>query len=226
MLEPVVGDDTAVVSLQNGVDNEERLAAVLGEDRVVGGAAYIFATIGEPGLIDHTGGPASVVVGEWRGGPSHGLTGLVEAFRTAGVTADESPDIRAVLWSKFEFICAQAGVTAAVRLPIGEIRSTSGRELFRNLVVEVCAVAAAEGIVLPADLPDKTLGMADGLEPGSGSSLQHDLVHGRRMELDTLLGEVIRRGEHRGVAVPTTKAVYGVLAPWAARAEAPDMVDP
>ncbi len=218
MLGPVVGDDTAVVSLQNGVDNEERLAAVLGDDRVVG-AAYIFATIAEPGVIDHTGGPASVVVGEWRGGTSARVTTLVETFRAANVTADDSSNIRAVLWSKFAFICAQAGVTAAVRLPIGEIRSQpAARELFRDLAAEVCAVAAAEGIELPADLPDKTLGVADALEPGSGSSLHHDLVHGRRMELDTLLGEVIRRGEHRDVDVPTSRAVYGVLQPWAARA--------
>lgn len=225
-LGPLVGDDTAVVSLQNGVDNEERFSAILGEDRVVGGAAYIFATIAEPGVIDHTGGPASVVVGEWRGGTSQRVASLVEAFRAADVTADESATIRAVLWSKFAFICAQAGVTAAVRLPIGEIRSQpAGRELFRNLVAEVCAVAAAEGIELPSDLLDRTLGIADALEPGSGSSLQHDLVHGRRMELDTLLGEVVRRGEKHGVDVPTSRAVYGVLQPWAARAEVPDIVE-
>lgn len=222
MLEPMVGDGTAVVSLQNGVDNEERLAAVLGDDRVIGGAAYIFASIIEPGVIEHTGGPTSLVVGEWRGGASRRVASLVEAFRSAKVTADDSSNIRAVLWSKFAFICAHAGITAAVRLPIGEIRSQpSGRELFRSLAAEVCAVAAAEGIDLPADLPDKTLGFADTLEPGSGSSLHHDLVHGRRMELDALLGEVIRRGERGGVEVPASRAVYGVLQPWAARANSP-----
>jgi 2-dehydropantoate 2-reductase len=106
-----------------------------------------------------------------------------------------------------------------VRLPIGEIRSQpAGRELFRNLAAEVCAVAAAEGITLPADLPDTTLGFADALEPGGGSSLYHDLVQGRRMELDSLLGEVIRRGQQQGLDVPTSRAVYGVLQPWAARA--------
>ena len=98
MLGPLLGDDTAVVSLQNGVDNEERLAAVLGDDWVVGGAAYIFATIAAPGVIDHTGGPASVVVGEWRGGDSQRVTSPVESFRAADVTADDWPNIRAVLW--------------------------------------------------------------------------------------------------------------------------------
>jgi 2-dehydropantoate 2-reductase len=218
-IRPVVGERTAVVSLQNGVDNEERLAAVLGEDRIVGGAAYIFATIAGPGVIDHTGGPARLVLGEWRGGTSDRVAALVQAFEAAGVDVEESADIRAVLWSKFAFICAQAGVTAAVRLPIGEILAVrAGRDLFRTLSAEVCAVAAAEGVDLGRDLPDKNLAFADNLEPDSTSSLHYDLVHGRRMELEALLGEVVRRGEARGVAVAASRAVYGVLAPWAARA--------
>lgn len=218
MLPSLVGEQGAVASLQNGVDNEERFAGVVGEDRVVGGAAYIFATIAEPGVIDHTAGPARLVLGEWRGGTSGRVGELVERFRAADVDVEESADIRSVLWSKFAFICAQAGATASVRLPIGEIRSRpAGRELFRNLAAEVVAVAAAGGVTLPAELPDTALGMADAIDPDSFSSLHHDLVHGRRMELEALLGEVVRRGERHGVDVPTTRAVYGVLEPWAAR---------
>jgi 2-dehydropantoate 2-reductase len=218
---PLVAPETAVVSLQNGVDNEERLAAVLGDEHVVGGAAYIFATIAEPGLIDHTGGPARIVMGEWSA--SAGSTGnrvrtLVTAFVEAGVDAEESPDIRAVLWSKFAFICAQAGVTSATQLPIGDIRSEpAGRALFRSIASEACAVAAAEGIALPADLADRHLGFVDRLDPGDRSSLYHDLSHGNRMELDALLGEIVGRGDRYGVDVPASRALYGVLAPWAAR---------
>ena len=219
LLPALTGSDTALISLQNGVDNEEKLAAVVGADRIVGGAAYIFATISEPGLIEHTGGPASLVVGEWAGGQSPRVGAFVEACRSAGITADESDNIRSVLWSKFAFICAQAGVTSAVRLPIGDILSApAGRRLFHAVVAEVCAVAAGEGVVLPDDLPDKTLGFADGLDPGAFSSLHHDLVHGHRMELDALLGEVVRRGELAGVAVPTSQALYGVLQPSALKA--------
>jgi 2-dehydropantoate 2-reductase len=218
-------DDTAVVSLQNGVDNEEKLAAVVGAQHVIGGAAYIFATIAEPGVIAHTGGPASIVVGEWgdgEGDESRRVASLVELFARAGVSAEASPDIRAVLWSKFAFICAQAGVTAATRLPIGEIRAQpASRQLFADLASEVCAVAAAEGVRLSTELPQRTLAFADALEPGGFSSLHHDLVSGRRMELDALLGEVVRRGERLGVAVPASRAVYGVLQPWAARVTEP-----
>jgi 2-dehydropantoate 2-reductase len=221
MLPGLLGDDTAVVSLQNGVHNEERLAATLGAHRVIGAAAYIFATIGAPGVIDHTGGPARVVLGDWPEGVSSRVASLVEAFRSADVTAEESPNIRVVLWSKFAFICAQAGTTAAARLPIGEIRARpAGRRLFRDLVAEVCAVAAAEGIELPADLPDQTVDL-DSLDPESFSSLHHDLVHGRRMELDELHGEVLRRADVRGIEVPATRAIYGVLQPWAARCRPP-----
>ena len=218
LLPALTGSDTAVISLQNGVDNEEKLAAVVGTERLVGGAAYIFATISEPGVIQHTGGPASLVVGEWAGGKSPRAAEFVEACRAAGITADESDNIRSVLWSKFAFICAQAGVTSAVRLP--SATSCPPR------LVACCSVdrrrgvcgRGQRGIPPPDDLPDKTLGFADDLDPAPSPPLHHDLVHGHRMELDALLGEVVRRGELAGVAVPTSQALYGVLQPWALKA--------
>lgn len=217
-LEPLLREDTAVVCLQNGVDNEEKLAAAVGAHRVVGGAAYIFSSVSEPGVIEHTGGPGSLVVGEWHGGHSDRVAGLVEACRAAGFGAEESDDIRATLWTKFAFICAQAGTTAAIRLPIGEIRTArASRELFRRLSAEVCDVARAEGVNLPADLPDRHLAFADTLDAGSYSSLHHDLTHGHPMELDALLGEVVRRGAHSGAATPMSEALYAVLQPWQLR---------
>jgi 2-dehydropantoate 2-reductase len=200
------------------VDNEEKLAAVVGANRVMGGVAYIFSTITEPGVITHTGGPATIVVGEWQGGRSARAAGLVDAWRAAGVAAEETDDIRATLWTKFAFICAQAGTTAAIRLPIGEIRTApASRELFRRVAAEVCEVARAERTDLPVDLPDRHLGLADRLEPGSYSSLHHDLTRGNRMELQALLGEVVRRGAAAGVATPMSDALYAVLQPWEIR---------
>jgi 2-dehydropantoate 2-reductase len=217
-LSPLLHDNTAVVSLQNGVDNEEKLAAAVGERRVVGGAAYIFASVSQPGMIEHTGGPATIVAGEWEGGHSERVARLVEACRAAGFGAEETGDIRSTLWNKFAFICAQAGTTAAIRLPIGEIRTVpASRELFRRVAAEVCEVARAERVSLPADLPDRHLAFADGLEPGGYSSLHHDMTHGHAMELEALLGEVLRRGGRAGVATPMSEALYAVLQPWQLR---------
>lgn len=214
-LGPLLHQHTAVVSLQNGVDNEEKLAAALGDGHVVGGAAYIFATIAEPGVIDHTGGPTSLTIGEWTGGTSERLERLVAACHGASFGAEQTATIRLTLWAKFAFICAMAGTTAAIRLPIGEIRSApAARELFRRLAAEVCDVARAEGIDLPDDLPGRYLGVIDGLEAGSYSSLYHDLTHGNPMELDALLGEAGRRGATAGVATPMSDALYAVLQPW------------
>jgi 2-dehydropantoate 2-reductase len=217
-LAPLLGDGTAVLSLQNGVDNEEKLAAAVGPEHVLGGAAFIFAGIGEPGLVVHTGGPTSITFGELDGPPTERSQRLLESCHAAGFGAELSADIRTVLWAKLAFICAQAGMTAAVRLPIGDIRSTAaGWSAFQAIVEEVAAVAAADGHPFPAAAVQRALDLGRNVEPGSFSSLHDDLVAGRRMELEALHGVVVRRAAEHGVPVPTTQAVYAVLQPWALR---------
>jgi 2-dehydropantoate 2-reductase len=219
-LGPLIGEETAVVSFQNGVDNEERIARHVGPDHVMGGAAFIFASIAAPGVIEDAGGPARVIFGEMDGRRSARAERLLEAFVNAGVDAQLSEDVRAVLWNKFAFICALAGMTAAVRLPIGEIREVpEAMAMFRRIVDEVRAVAAASGVALPADAADRHVAFAMGLEPGGTSSLHFDLTHGRRMELEALHGTVVRLAAERGVRAPMNEAVYSILRPWAVRNE-------
>jgi 2-dehydropantoate 2-reductase len=217
-LGPLLGDDTAVLSLQNGVDNEEKLAKAVGEQHVMGGAAYIFAGVAEPGVIVHTGGPTSITFGELDGQESERARQLLASCQQAGFAAELSPNIRTVLWAKLAFICAQAGMTAAVRLPIGEIRTADAAwAAFQRLVAEVAAVAAADGTPVPPGAQQQALTLAQSLEPGGFSSLHDDLVAGRRMELDALHGFVVRRAAERGVPVPMSEAVYAILEPWAVR---------
>jgi 2-dehydropantoate 2-reductase len=217
-LGPLVGESTAVVSLQNGVENEEKLARAVGEDHVMGGAAFIFAEIAEPGVIVHTGGPASITFGELDGHTSQRAKRLLACCEQAGFEAELSATIKTVLWAKLAFICAQAGMTAAVRLPIGEIRTAAAAwAAFSHLVAEVCAVAEADGHPVPHAAQKRALALAQGVEPGSFSSLHDDLVAGRRMELEALHGFVGRRAAQHGLAVPTSDAVYAILQPWAIR---------
>lgn len=220
-LPPLVGDDTAVISLQNGVDNVEKIAAVVGQEHVVGGLALIFSTIVEPGVVAHTGGPARIVFGEMDGSASERTTRFLDACGAAGIDAGIPADIRAAMWDKFAFICAQAGTTAAVRLPIGAVRDTPETwELFRRLVEETYAVARAVGVAVADGAVDERLSFAASLDPEAFSSLHHALVTGRRMELDALLGLVVRLGERHGVPVPASEAVHAILKPWAERNEA------
>ncbi|MGH2555619.1 MAG: ketopantoate reductase family protein, partial [Actinomycetota bacterium] len=165
-LMPLIGPDTAVVSFQNGIDNEEAIAAEVGWEHVMAGAAFIFSSIVEPGVIEDAGGPARLVFGEWDGQESGRATRLLETFRHAGVDAALSTDIRQVLWNKLAFICAQAGMTAATGLPIGEIRKVpESMAMFRRIVEEVRDVAAAEGVDLGSDAVDRHVGFAEALEP-------------------------------------------------------------
>ncbi|MGH2828630.1 MAG: ketopantoate reductase family protein [Actinomycetota bacterium] len=219
-LQPLIRDDTAVLSFQNGIDNEDKIARAVGGQHVLGGAAYIFSTIREPGVIAHTGGPARIVFGELDGSRSERGLRLLDQFLKADIDAELSEEIERVLWDKFAFICAQAGMTAAVRLPIGEVRAVKeSRGAFRSIVEEVCAVAAAEGIELPDDTADRHVSFAEGLEPTGYSSLHDDLTKGRRMELDALHGTILRRAGRHGIPVPVSQAIYAILKPWAVRNE-------
>jgi 2-dehydropantoate 2-reductase len=217
-LGPLLGDATAVVSLQNGVDNEEKLSRAVGQDHVMGGAAFIFAGVAEPGVILHTGGPTSITFGELDGQVTERAQRLLECCRQAGFGAELSPSIKTVLWAKLAFICAQAGMTAAARLPIGEIRTVDAAWAgFQRLVAEVAAVAEADGSPIPAAAQERALALAQSVEPGSFSSLHDDLVAGRRMELEALHGFVVRRAAEHGVPAPMSEAIYAILKPWAIR---------
>jgi 2-dehydropantoate 2-reductase len=212
-IRPVIGPATAVVSLQNGIDNEETLGRVLGPGHAVGGVAYVFATIEAPGVIAHRFA-GHVVFGELDGRPSPRLEALRDVFARAGVRAELSTDIRRALWHKYVMITAQAGMTALTRSPIGVIRAVpESRRMYRAIVEELAALAAASGVDLGPNVVDDVMKAADGLAPEAYSSLHHDLVHGRRLELETLHGHAVRLGERLAVPTPMVFAVYAALKP-------------
>jgi 2-dehydropantoate 2-reductase len=220
LLGPIIGPNTVVISLQNGIANEEQLAARLGPQHVAGGVAYIFAGIVRPGVVRDTGGPARLLFGELDGRRSDRLVSFFDACTGAGIEAELAPDIRVALWTKYGFICAQAGLTAATRQPIGVIRDTPPAwKLFGQILEESAAVGRAEGVALPDDLVERQLGLAAGLAPTLYSSLYDDLVTGRRIELDALLGELVRRAARVDVPVPGVEAVYAIVLTQAATSE-------
>jgi 2-dehydropantoate 2-reductase len=221
-LAPLLCEETAVVSFQNGVDNERWLADEVGASRVVGGVAYIFSTVAEPGVVAHTGGPARFVFGELGGGQSRRVEALDDALSScAGVEAVPAEDARVELWRKFCLICAQAGMTATTRLPLGEIRDTEASwAMYRRLMTEVATVARARGVDLPEAAVDEWCSFVRDLDPEMYSSLYHDLTHGNRLELDALHGSVVRHAADVGVDAPMNEAVDAILRPWATRRSA------
>jgi len=214
-IRPVVGLDTAVVSLQNGVDNEEKIDAALGAGHAVGGVAYVFATIEGPGVIAHTQG-GRIVLGELDGQARPRTERLREAFTAAGVPTELSPDIRRALWDKYLAITAQAGMTALTRKPTGVLRAIPECwTMWRLLLEELAAIAAAEKVSLAADVVERILTGVAGLKPDTTSSMYHDLTHGKRLELEALQGHALRLAERHGLPAPTLFAVYAALKPHA-----------
>lgn len=214
-IRPLVGLGTTVLPLQNGIDAAEHLGAVVGTDHVVGGVAFITSSVIAPGTVAQTGGPGKIIAGEPAGGDSPRIDRLLRTLDHAGIAVQSSPAIQIDIWEKFVFICAFGGLTALTRLPIGPVlASRECRALFEGVMQEVITVAAVQGIDLPAGTLERGTAMAAGFEPWARGSLLHDLESGRRMELETLNGTVVRLARVHGLAVPYNSVVYAALQPY------------
>jgi 2-dehydropantoate 2-reductase len=211
-LRPVVGPRTAVLTLQNGVESGERLTAILGAGRVLEGTTVISARIAEPGVIEQTGPPPRIALGEPTGPVTPRAEAIAAAFRDAGVAAQATGDVRRAVWEKFIRLAPGATLTSACHTTIGEARDTpEGAALYRALIVETVAVGRAAGVALPADAVEHAVAFIGSLPASMKISMQLDFERRRRGELDEITGAVVRLGRRLGVPTPTYDVLYGVL---------------
>ena len=214
-IRPLIGAETMLLSLQNGVDNAERIAQIAGHSSGLGAVAYVVSATEAPGVIAQTAGPGKIILGELAGGTSARIERLHSVLQRAEIAAEVHPDVRIAIWQKFLFICAFSGVTALTRVPIGTILADPvTHDLFRGASEEVEAVARARAIRLPADCVEQSMTQAAAVEPWGRGSLYHDLAGGRRLELESLNGEVVRRGREHGISTPLNFAIYAALRPY------------
>jgi 2-dehydropantoate 2-reductase len=221
-LRPLLDQRTFVVPLQNGIEAPDQLASALGAERVLGGLCRIIAFLDGPGHIRHTGVTPYIAFGELDGSNSDRVERLRLALaRTHGITVDVPPDIGIAMWSKFLFITALGGIGALTRSPIGVLRSEpKSRELLRQALEEIQAVAVRNRIALPAETAAKTLAYIDTLPPEGTASMQRDIMQGRPSELEAQVGAVVRFGERLGLPVPVHRMLYDTLLPLERRARA------
>jgi 2-dehydropantoate 2-reductase len=218
-LRPLLGEHTAVVTLQNGVEAPEQLARLIGAERVLPGTVRIFSEVAAPGVIRHSGGPASIAFAERDDASSERVERLREAFRVPGVVVDVPADIHAEIWRKFLFVVPMGSVGAVTRAPVGVTRSMpETRELLERAMHEVHEVATAHDIRLPPDVVRRTLEFLDLQPPGGTSSMQRDIASDRPSELDAWTGAVVRLASRAGVAVPIHDLIYRSLLPLERRA--------
>lgn len=213
-MRPMIGPDTFVVPMQNGVEATAELASVLGEKSVVVGLGGLVSYIVGPGHILHAGGEPFVSFGESDNSTSERTQNLLTAFKNAGVNASIPTNIQAALWGKLAFMAANSGVGAITRVPSGQWRSVVGSwEMAQQVVREVLAVAAGKGIEMPNDSLAAAVARLEGSPPNGTSSMQRDLMEGRPSELEVQNGAVVRLGLETGVLTPVNTFIYNSLLP-------------
>lgn len=211
---PLIGEDTAILSLQNGVDNAERIREIVGRGHALGGLAYTEAALEAPGVVAQYSQQQRIIVGELRGGGSSRVDGIVRMFRDAGLDAVASGNVVRDLWGKWVFICALSGLTTVCRQPLGPILALpEARELFVAVMREVAAVGRAKAVGLAPDVVDATLRTAEGMAPSMRSSMERDVDNGRPLEIEALNGRVVAYGRPLAVPTPVNAFVYATLLP-------------
>jgi 2-dehydropantoate 2-reductase len=211
---PLVGPNTRVITLQNGVDSVERLAPILGADNVVGGTTYIATVMASPGIISHTSAFATLRFGRADGRPDPLLQRFADAAKAAGIDVTIVDDIERERWQKFIFLAATSGATSTTRLPLGPVMEhAETKAFFRQLMQEVMAVGQAKGVKLDPAYIDERMAFAAQAPKSMKASMLHDLERGNRLELDWLAGKVVALGRELGVPTPANESVYALLKP-------------
>lgn len=217
MVAPLLRPDTALVTLQNGLDSAARFRAAVPSSQPLPGSAYVSARVSAPGMVTSTGPMGSIVFGPEHGAPPANALRLLEACHASSLGAEIPASIRAALWMKFVLTASTAGLAAMGRMPNALIFRTPALRALAIAAMEECvAVAAAEGVGLPQDLIPQSLALADRFPPDMFASMCLDLLAGRRLELDVFSGAIVRLGQAHGIPVPVHALFTAALAPFAA----------
>jgi 2-dehydropantoate 2-reductase len=205
-----------IFTFQNGVESGARIGRIVGPDMVVQGAARIAAHVAEPGVIKQIGNFAVLELGEADGSVSARVGAFHAACSAAGITAKVSDNISRTLWTKFALLAPVSGMTALTRGPIGPVRATpKSRALLEAAVEETVAVGVAMKTGLVPEDAARTMQFVDGLPAQMISSMCHDLLAGKPIEVEGLSGAVARLAQENGVAAPTHAFIAAALAPFA-----------
>ena len=218
MLKPMIGPDTVVLTLQNGVDSASDVAAIVGEQHVLGGTTYVATALEAPGVIVQTGVHRSIIMGEVfadRSSVSARVQHIADVLAAADIQAAAVADGRVPIWDKFVYLVPFSGFTGASRLAIGHIwKFPHVREMFYAASREIAAVAKAEGVTISPNRFETLEEYMANIPPTTRSSLLIDLEQGKRIEVEALQGAAVRRAGRHGVPVPIVSSLYALLKPW------------
>jgi 2-dehydropantoate 2-reductase len=219
-IRPLMGRNTIVVPIQNGVEAPDILSEVLGADKVLGGLCRIISMTHGPGHIRHVGAEPYITFGELDNQKTERTKRLFSAFSEAsGLTVEIATDIHAALWKKFILIAPWGGIGAVTRTPVGVFRRLpETRQMLLQSMTEVFNIAIVRKIDLSNEVVEETMGFMDTLPEEGTASMQRDIVEDRPSELNEQNGAVVRLGNVLGVQTPVNAFIYHSLLPLEMRA--------
>jgi len=214
-MRPMVGEETTVLCLQNGIDSYQAAAQSLGAGRVLPGAAYVDAGLESPGVVKQTGEVVEIVFGEPDGVDSPRGELISDTLRKAGIPAQLSNDIQRTLWTKFLFIATTAGVMSLSRQTMAQLMPLpEWRQVILGCMREIEAVGRASGVDLDPNIVQDTVDYIEGSLEEMHASMHADIVAGRPLELEALNGAVVRAGKSAGLPTPINDVIYAALKPF------------
>jgi 2-dehydropantoate 2-reductase len=214
-LQPLLGENTVVIPVQNGIDAPGMLARTLGWEHVVYGSASMNAALEEPGIIRQRNPQYGITVAEARGRESTRLLKVKETFEAAGISVEIGADGPALLWDKFIGLVANSSLCALLRSPMGVVQKDDDCwSLYTAVFNEAVAAGRAAGISIPAQKAEARLARARTSPPMVMPSMAVDLMAGRRLELPWLGGRVRELGREHGIPTPANDFVWAALKPF------------
>ncbi len=217
---PLLGPDSLVLTLQNGIDNGQQLVDAFGRERTLIGSCYLEGRIREPGVVTQ-GGPGMASFGELEPGITERCQRLLAVFQEAGWRVDLQENMPGMLWKKFSYLAGSAAVGAASNSVFGEMRAIpETRAVIQGAIAEILDVGRAWGAPIMDDSLEWAMTSLDNFPAAGMSSLGKDFLEGRPVELEGLTGTAIRMARQVGVPTPINDTLYAILKPWANRIEA------
>ena len=211
LVSPVVDENTVVISLLNGVNHPERFRAVLNKGKILNGCVYLSAHILSPGVVQQIGGSGKLFFGG-ESDPAVDGKDIENILRAADIDAGYSGDIESIVWEKYIFICPFASATTFLDRTIqGVLDDEEGKTLFDGLLGEVIHIAETQGIHLPENIRKITIDKAFTFPYETKTSMHKDFKDGKKIELDTFTGYIVKAAEEHGIPVPHHDKVYKAL---------------
>lgn len=218
-MRPMVGPDTTILPLQNGVDASERLIPIFGAEVVLGGTCHVVSLVAAPGVVQQKSDFRRITLGEMDGRITPRVQALGDVLAESGAQVEVSANINKARWTKFLFIASFSGMGAVARVPAEELMACQeARAMLEAAMREIETLAQASGVELEPDIVATTMDFCDNLSPGTTASMMRDIWEGKPAELEAQNGYIARTGARLGVSVPINTYIYHTLLPQERRA--------